>query len=59
MHDCTFKKAEDDVLREDEALLIFDLLYYHRSHIYWKFHWNSSIRSEDMKIYFLDINRFY
>ena len=26
-----------------------DFWYYHRSHLSWKFHWNSSIRSEDTK----------
>ena len=34
----------------------FWLLYYHKSHLFWEFHWNSSSCSEDTKI--LNIHNF-
>ena len=37
-------------------LLIFSSV---TSHLSWKFHWNSSSRSEDMKIFFVNINYFH
>ena len=32
--------------------------YYHKSHLFWKFYWNFSNRSEDTKIFFFHINYF-
>ena len=47
--------------REREWSLVFcDFFqYYHMSNLPWKCHWNSSSRSEDMKICSLNINYFH
>ena len=36
-----------------------DFWYYFNSHLSWKFHWNFSSCSEDMKIFSLNINYFH
>ena len=36
-----------------------DFKNYHRSHLSWKFHWNSSSFLEDMKIFSVNINYFH
>ena len=37
--------------REGEALCCRDLQLYHKSHEFWKFHWNFSSRSKDISIF--------
>ena len=36
-----------------------NFLYYHKSHLSWKFHWNFPSRSEDMKIFSVNIICFH
>ena len=43
------------IFQREEVLLLFCDFYYHKPHLSWKFHWNSSSRSEDMKVSFFNI----
>ena len=45
--------------REGETLVFCDFSYYHKSHLSWKFHWNSSNRSEVMKNLSVIISHFH
>ena len=40
---------------ERRSIVAFCDFYYHKPHLSWKFHWNSSSRSEDMKVSFFNI----
>ena len=45
--------------RERVNPLFFDFEDYHKSHLSWIFHWNSSTCSEDVKIFFFSVNYFH
>ena len=47
------------LLEKDENLFLCDFWYYHKSHLFWKFHGNSSNRSKDMKVFPVNINYFH
>ena len=41
------------------ALFFCEFWYYHKSHFSWKFHQNYSRRSENMKMFYFNINYFH
>ena len=47
------------LLKRGWNLVFCDFWYYHKSHLSWKFHWISSICSEDMKNFFVNISYFH
>ena len=46
------------LLKRGCTLVLCDFYYYHKSHFSWKFHWNYSSRSEDMRNFSVNISQF-
>ena len=46
------------LLKRGCTLVLCDFYYYHKSHLSWKFHWNYSSRSKDMRNFSANISQF-
>ena len=56
---CVFFFEKCIFWREGETLFFCDFYYYHKAHLFWKFHWNSSSRLEDMNNFSVNISYFH